>query len=106
VTEEACDWFQAAAVRLFGSIGLGAGDILLNRQLERRLRLRTLHGDASNVNVWSHAWVYRERSQIIDMDIAFIAFGRAVIEQFFRIQIVRSRTTEWNKLEGNYIGIS
>lgn len=105
MTEEACGWFQAAAVRLFGSIGLGAGDILLNRQLECRLRLRTLHGDASNVNVWSHAWVYRERSQIIDMDIAFVAFGWAVIGRFFS-QIVRSRTTEWNKLEGNYIGIS
>lgn len=100
MTKEAGGWFQAAAITLFsGKIGLGAGDILLNRQHERRLRLRTLHGDASNVNVWSHAWVYRECSQIVEMDIAF---GWAVIGQFFRIQIVRSRGTEWNKLRKLY----
>lgn len=104
MTKEPGGWFRAAAIS--GTIGLSAGDILLNCQLERRLRLRTIHGDASNMKARSDAWVYRERSQIVEMDIAFIAFGWVVIGQFFRIQIVRSRRTKWNKLESNYIRIS
>jgi hypothetical protein len=103
VTKEAGGWFQVVAASLFGGrIGFGAGDILLNVHLERCLRLRTLHSNASNINVWSRACVDRERWQIVGID----TFGRTVISKSFGNQIARSWRTKWSKLEENYPSIS
>jgi hypothetical protein len=98
VTKEAGGWFRATT-SLLGRIGFGVRDILLNIHLERCLRLRNLHGDASHLKVWWYAWVYHERWQTIEIDSAFFAFRRGN-------QIVRSRRAEWNDLESNFLGIS
>ena len=105
VTEESGGWFQEAATSLLDRvIRFDAGDVLLNIHLERCVRLRTLHSDAINVNVWSYARIYRERFQVVEIDAAFIAFGWAVIGQIG--QITQSGRTEWNKLKEHYLSVS
>jgi len=48
--------------RLEAAAVIVARNILLDIQLESRLR--TLHSNASDLHIWSHAWIYRKRRQI------------------------------------------
>ncbi len=78
-------WFRAAATRLLsGSTGFDAGDKLLDRHLECCIRLRTLHSDASKLNIWPYTLTYRECWKIAGIDAARATFRRTVVGQLVR----------------------